>query len=128
MQEAIASIVDEGVVSSAAQNTDLRPKLFDFISGRRILIDSGASRSIWPVSDYPGRSPDPFTALRAVNNSTIPTYGLQSIKIQPSNSYCFTHKFILSPISEPVLGWDYLAAAKLDIAWQGPHCFLMKIV
>ena len=52
---AVASIIDEGVVAAARNSKiDRRPKLLDKISGRRILVDSGAARSIWPVADYPG--------------------------------------------------------------------------
>ena len=81
--QSVASIMDEGVNISAneASSADLRPKLVDQISGRSILIDTGASRSIWPVSDYSGRPPDSFKALRAVNNSTIQTFGTEEVKI-----------------------------------------------
>ena len=65
--QAVASIVDEGVVASS-DVTDLRPKIVDKLSGRSILIDSGASRSVWPKSDFPQCAKDPFKALKAVNN------------------------------------------------------------
>ena len=52
----VASIVDQGdIIASAQDNLDSRPKLFDRRSGRYILVDSGASKSIWPVSDFEGR-------------------------------------------------------------------------
>ena len=105
---AVASILDEGIASAASNNTDLRPKLIDQISGRSILIDSGASLSIWPVADYPGKSPDPFRALKAVNDSTIQTFGVQKIEIQASSDFKFEHEFILASIDEVIVGWDYL--------------------
>ena len=122
--QSVASIIDEGVNISAVSSEDLRPKLVDKISGRSILVDSGASRSIWPIADFPGRSPDLFKALKAVNHSTIHTYGLQNIKIQPSNHFSFEHSFILADIDQVVLGWDWLAAARLDIVWRDNKCFL----
>ena len=124
--EAVASIVDEGVISGVDENKDIRPKLFDKISGRYLLVDSGASKSIWPVSDFPQSPPDEFRALRAVNNSTIKTFGSRTIKIQPSKNFAFSHTFILAQVSEVVLGWDWLAAAQLDIAWNNNKCFLTK--
>ena len=124
--KAIAAIVDEGVMSASTANNDLRPKLVDVTTGRAILVDSGASRSIWPVADYPGRSPDPFTSLKAVNGSTIGTFGVETIKVQVSGSFTFQHQFILAPRDEVVLGWDYLVKAKLDIAWRGDKRVLAK--
>ena len=52
--ESIAEIVDE----SNADNDywfdqgDLRPKLFDAISGTWLLVDTGASLSVWPNSNF----------------------------------------------------------------------------
>ena len=125
--DAISSIFDEGgVVASASSETDLRPKLYDQISGKSILVDTGASKSCWPRTDFPHAPIDPFKALKAVNDSHIPTYGVQTIKIQPSKFFTFSHDFILANLSQPVIGWDYLAAAKLNVVWKGQKCFLMK--
>ena len=95
---AVASIVDEGVIASAQGSLDNRPKLLDKRSGRYILVDSGASRSIWPVSDFKERPPDLFKALKAVNNSQIQTFGVEKIQVQVSKDFSFTHEFILLPL------------------------------
>ena len=94
---AIASIIDEGVSAATTDKSDLRPKLFDQASGRTLLVDTGASRSVWPRADFPDDPIDPFKSLKAVNNSTIPTYGTRTIKVQPSKNYVFSHSFLLAP-------------------------------
>ena len=66
--QAVASIMDEGVMAGVdRENSDLRPKLVDQKSGRTLLVDSGASRSIWPRSDFPEMPPDSFKALKKGN-------------------------------------------------------------
>ena len=107
--EAIASVMGEDVIAgSEATDMDVRPKIFDQNSKRFILVDTGASRSVWPRADFPNKQIDPFKALRAVNNSTINTYGVQNIRVQISKKFNFCHDFILSEISQPVIGWDWL--------------------
>ena len=124
--KAVASILDEDVVSEITSNSDVRPKLVDKLSGKHILIDTGASRSVWSRLDFPDCPIDPFKALKAVNSSTISTFGLKTIKIQVSDDYAFSHDFVLADLSQAVLGWDYLAAAKLNVVWNGNKCYLMK--
>ena len=49
VKETIAAIIDDDVKNTIMQSdTDIRPKLFDARSGRWLLVDSGASLSIWP--------------------------------------------------------------------------------
>ena len=38
---------------AASCGDDKRPKLYDHNSGRHVLVDTGACRSIWPRSDFP---------------------------------------------------------------------------
>ena len=117
----IEAIAAQHVVPS--EPVDVRPKFFDDISAKWVLLDTGASKSLWPHSSFPNATLDKNRTLRAVNNSTIPTYGSKAIKVQ-SGSFVFTHTFTLAPIVEPIVGWDWLVKERLDLAWSKGGCCL----
>ena len=123
LSKTIAAIADTPLLPEVEM--DIRPKLYCTRAKRWILIDSGASKSLWPNSDYPDAKIDPSTSLKAVNNSIIPTYGVKNIIVKSGN-YQFTHSFTLAPVSEVILGWDYLTSARLDLGWSGNKCCLKK--
>ena len=102
--DAVAAIVDEGIYASTEVEQDSRAKLRDQSSGRTLLLDSGASKSVWPRSDFPSAQPDQFKALKAVNNTVIKTFGEQVIKVQVSKTFTFTHTFTLAEIKQPIAG------------------------
>ena len=60
-------------VCSTEYNDDVRPKLLDLNTGLNILVDTGASRSIWPRAHFKNAKQDPTTFLRAVNGGPIIT-------------------------------------------------------
>ena len=99
---------------------DLRPRIFDLNSGRPILLDSGASVSIWPVHmlRHLNLAPDPTRKLKAVNGETIETFGKWQIKIRPQGANrVYNHMFTVAAINEAIVGWDYLVNFRLDLAW-----------
>ena len=57
--------------------------------------------------------------------TTIDTYGHVKIKVQ-SKDFAFSHSFTLAPVSEGILGWDFLVSNRLDIRWVKDRCCLMK--
>ena len=67
---------------------DKRPKLLDQNSGLTILIDSGASASIWPKYYKPFQNlpPDKTRHLQAVNGTKIQTYGAKTMQIWPPHA------------------------------------------
>ena len=81
--QSIAEIVDQSAASSDFwfDEGDKRPKLFDEVSGTWCLVDTGASLSIWPQSNFAEATPDKNKALQAVNGSTIDTFGTRTIKV-----------------------------------------------
>ena len=104
-------------INNALTKKDIRPKAYDKISGAKILIDSGACISVWPRARFKNAPCDPSRNLVAVNGTQIKTYGSKVIKIQLAN-VTFNHKFVLSDISSPVLGFDFMVDNRLDLMWK----------
>ena len=114
-------------VAAAASEaaSDFRPKIKDFISGKLILIDTGAAKSVWPRTDYPGAIKDTHKALKAVNGTFLPTYGTvhRDIKLCKKT---FSHPVLLADVQSPILGWDFLLHFKFDLLWQNNKCTLFN--
>ena len=111
--------------SKGQGSDDLRPRIYDLNSGRSILLDSGASCSIWPVHmlSHLNLAPDPTRKLKAVNGQTIETYGKWQIKIRPQNvNRVYNHTFTVAAIQEAIVGWDYLVNFGLVAKWPMPTC------
>ena len=72
---------------------DFRPKMQDKLSGKFILVDSGAAASCWPVKQFPSAKLDQSVSLQAVNGATLPTYGTQEVTFKIGTHY-FTHTFL----------------------------------
>ena len=130
----MASILEPGMKMEArkeinkrptSDKDDLRPRAVDS-KGVSYLVDTGAAVSCYPVSKL-GRMPqsDPQMTLTAVNGSTIKTFGKQTFRFK-LGTLSFTHTFIVSEISQAVLGWDWIKKFQLDLKWDGPVCRLSK--
>ena len=131
----IAALADDTIESNTAQcddrrqnfdvrqpKFDVRPHVHDKISGMSLLVDTGASASIWPKSKSTRLHSTP--PLKAVNGTTIATFGQISKAIHVQNSV-YRHTFILADVQTPILGWDFLTTFKLDLKWQGNNCVLI---
>ena len=81
--------------------------LRDKISGRCFLIDTGAEVSIIPPTAADRRH-KPDLGLRAVNGSSIPTYGTRSLTIDLGLRRMFRWIFIIADIRTPIIGADFL--------------------
>ena len=81
--------------------------LHDKISGRRFLIDTGAEVSIIPPTTA-DRKHKPDLGLRAVNGSSIPTYGTRSLTIDLGLRRMFRWIFVIADIRTPIIGADFL--------------------
>ena len=92
--------------------------VFDSASGRRFLIDTGASKSIIPPGPTEKKQPrDVGICLTAANGAEIATYGTRkmSVRLQEES---YTWKFIVADVTTPILGADFLAHHELlvDVA------------
>ena len=81
--------------------------LRDKISGRCFLIDTGAEVTIIPPTAADRRH-KPDLGLRAVNGSSIPTYGTRSLTIDLGLRRMFRWIFIIADIRTPIIGADFL--------------------
>ena len=103
---------------------DLRPRAYDYNSGQWCLLDSGAAVSCFPRSHFPQRPVNSSQILQAVNGAQISTYGNENVKINLGGK-TYEQEFVLSDVSEVILGWNFLVKFKLDLVWQGAKCMLV---
>jgi hypothetical protein len=83
----------------------------DAITGRRFLIDTGASKSILPHSSSSTPSgPSLFTA----DGQPVPTWGFQRLPVRFGNRQ-FHFPFLLAAVSSPIIGHDFLTAHHLIV-------------
>ena len=55
------------IAATYSDKKDLRPRLFDKLLGRSILLDTGACCSVWPKEAFTNVQIDPSRRLQAVN-------------------------------------------------------------
>jgi hypothetical protein len=78
--------------------------LTDELSGRRFLVDTGASYSIFPhQSSQPVCGP----VLKGPGGQIIACWGEKQLPVQFSGR-CFTWTFLLAKVEFPILGADFL--------------------
>ena len=66
-----------------------------------------------PLSKLPH---DPTRHLQAVNGNRIRTFGKQVVKIHPPYAKVpYHHTVTIGEIQQPILGWDFIVADKLDM-------------
>ncbi|XP_064116675.1 uncharacterized protein LOC135222520 [Macrobrachium nipponense] len=81
----------------------------DAISGRRMLVDTGAMHSIFtPLGKDRSSEHDKPTALVAANRTPIHSYGTKSLKISILGRN-YVWNFTIADIRIPLLGADFLA-------------------
>ena len=84
----------------------------DYISSRKIMIDSGSQISIWPAG---GRDKCKTTEnkdnikLFAHNGTTINTYGVEYFKINIGFKHDFIFNFVIADSNVPLIGIDFLS-------------------
>ena len=88
MTQALAKIPHDTEVAT----NDPRPKIRDLNSGSYMLVDTGAACSVWPRADYPQTARDVSRGLKAVNNTTLPSYGAAIIDVRLDRKN-YTHTF-----------------------------------
>ena len=101
----------------AIKTIDVRPRLYDLHSKSWLLLDTGAACSVYPKSLFPTAQLDTKKALKAVNGTTINTYGNETVTIR-TNHRSFQHKVVVADVESPLLGWDFLVNFRLDLRWD----------
>ena len=91
----------------------------DTLSGKELLVDTGAEVSILPASPTErALQAQPRHHLRAANGSPICTYGTQEARIRIQGQV-FTHRFYIADVQRPILGADFLLKHSLLVDLPG---------
>merc|ERR1711951_109503 len=87
---------------------DLRPRVWCNKLKMSFLVDSGAAVSIIPRSRVKQTdvTPSQDVKLKAVNGSSIQTYGKRTFRLQFERAH-FTHTFVVADLPG-VLGFDWI--------------------
>ena len=107
------------VPMTASHNTGLF-FLWDKISGRQFLVDTGAEISVIPAtaSDKRNTHDKQGPLLSAANGTTIKTYGSRIVPLQfASKGYQWS--FTIADVSHPLLGADFLRSNSLLVDLKG---------
>ena len=97
---------------------DIRPHLRDLKTGRWVLLDSGATTSVWPRSLVKAATADNSPALKAANGSAIPTYGRRTISLRVGPTNYVRMKCWVADVKNSILGWDYMSENDVEIRHQ----------
>lgn len=92
--------------------------VWDRLSGRTFLVDSGADDSVFPASNADRRRPR-TADLVAANGSVIRTWGRRSIPIRLGNNRSFVQEVWLAEVTQPILGADFFITNGLAIDLTG---------
>jgi hypothetical protein len=82
--------------------------LYDEFSQCNFLVDTGASRSVLPLSS---KAPVNGPVIFAADGSRIDTWGCQLLNLSFSG-HEFKFSFVLAAVEKPILGADFLAYFK----------------
>ena len=101
-----------GQLLSATSATGHTPSrllfLTDNYSGRRFLIDTSAEVRVIPRSPADRHNKKDCLALRAVNGSSIATFGTCSLTLDLGLRRTFRWIFVIADIHMPIIGADFL--------------------
>ena len=85
----------------------------DRSTGLRLLVDTGADVSVIPPSHADRKRPQPNLHLQAANNTSIQTFGSQSLTLDLGLRRSFRWVFIIADVKHPILGVDFLRSYNL---------------
>ena len=81
----------------------------------KFMVDTGADISAIPPSPDERRHINPNFSLRAVNRSSISTFGNKSMRLDLGLRRQFTHIFLIADVPCPIFGVDFLNATTLSL-------------
>ena len=87
--------------------------VWDELSNKAFLVDTGADISVFPVTDECKSKPD-RRGLLAANGSSIRTFGSSMIDLQFSG-FRVQHPFCVAEVARPILGSDFFLRHDLVI-------------
>ncbi|KAL5484407.1 hypothetical protein EMCRGX_G020900 [Ephydatia muelleri] len=111
---------EQAIVAMAASHNTGLFFLWDKISGRQFLVDTGAEISVIPAtaSDKRNTHDKQGPLLSAANGTTIKTYRSRIVPLQfASKGYQWS--FTIADVSRPLLGADFLRSNSLLVDLKG---------
>ena len=93
-------------MNSSSQKQGHLFHIVDKSSGLHFLVDTGAE--VIPPSQTDRKCPQQNFTLQAVNNTSITTYGSQSLTLNLGLCKTFHWIFIIADVQHPILGADFL--------------------
>ena len=93
----------------------------DHSSGLRFLVDTGAQVSVIPPTSSQRKLRQDGFQLQAVNNSSIATYGNQSLTLDLGLRISFRWIFVIADVQSPILGADFLRHFGLLVDLRHSH-------
>ena len=105
-------VASQSATACTAQVVPNLIQIQDQFSGRRFLVDTGASLSLLP---HKSKNPCSGPPLVSASGSPIRLWGFQrhTVKFGP---HAFTFNFLLGDVARPILGFDFLRAHRLDVS------------
>ena len=102
-------------------NQDCRPKIFDSITKKFMLFDTGAMTCCLPKEK--GDKIDKNCILRTADGNPMPTYGNKELKIRLGRKeYSISAK--VTDVKQPIIGMDLIAKYKLGFDWEGDDLYV----
>ena len=101
----------------AANKFDACPKVYDKLSKKWLLVNTGAACSVFLRSFNMDAKLDNSRALKAVNRSYIPTFAKTTVTLN-LGPRTYKHEVTIAHIDTPILGWDFLLKFKIDVRWH----------
>lgn len=89
--------------------------VLDRVTRQRSLVDTGAEVSVMPVSPSEKRQSSQTSPLRAINCSSIATYGQRSLTVDLGLRHMLQWIFIVADISIAILEADFLNHFNLSV-------------
>ena len=125
-QAAFESLSAEACIAAAEVpvHADLRPRIYNNNDHSWLLLDSGAAISCYPRRPGDPNTPDPDRALKAVNGARIATYGTKTVNLNFGGK-TYAHDFIISDVTEAIVGWDMMLRYRLGVSWAADDCKLV---
>ena len=100
-------------------------KIYDFASGVNFLVDTGSQISIPPASKWDRENRSESSSLATANGTSITLFGnhLMTLRFGVKS---FRWNFVVTDVSQPILGADFLSAHSLMVDVKGRRLFNME--
>ncbi|XP_033228969.1 uncharacterized protein LOC117180584 [Belonocnema kinseyi] len=72
------------------------------------LVDTGADLCVFPRAVTRGRRPKTSYELYAANDSTIATYGFETLTLNLGLRHAYSWRFVITDVTKPIIGVDFL--------------------